>query len=52
MLQLCQGAHTIILPVNLALKIVFRYYKSGNYGNTYLGWLLVVIDSFSPNTAE
>ena len=52
MLQLCQGAYTIILPVNLALKIVFRYYKSGKYGNTYLGWLLVVIDSFSPNTAE
>ena len=47
MLQLCQGAHTIILPVNLTLKIVFLYYKSGKYGNTYLGWLLVVIDSFS-----
>ena len=34
MLQLCQGAHAIILPVNLALKIVFRYHKSGKYVNT------------------
>ena len=39
MLQLCQGAHTIILPANLALKIAFRYHKSGTYVNAYLdGW--------------
>ena len=39
MLQLCQEAHTIILPVNLALKIAFLYDKSGKYVNTYLdGW--------------
>ena len=39
MLQLCQGAHTIILPANLALKIAFRYHKSGKYVNAYLdGW--------------
>ena len=37
MLQLCQGAHAIISPINLALKIVFLYHKSGKYGNTYLG---------------
>ena len=37
--QLCQGGPTIILPVNLALKIVFRYHESGIYVNTYLdGW--------------
>ena len=39
MLQLCQGAHAIILPINLALKIVFLYHKSDKYVNTYLnGW--------------
>ena len=39
MLQLCQGAHTIILPVNLAFKIIFRYHKSGKYVYRYLdGW--------------
>ena len=39
MLQLCQGAHAIILQVNLALKIVFRYHKSGKHVNTYFdGW--------------
>ena len=38
MLQLGQGAHIIILSVNLA-TIVFRYHKSGKYVNTYLdGW--------------
>ena len=36
MLQLCQGAHAIILPINLALKIVFLYHKSDKYVNTYL----------------
>ena len=37
--QLCHGGPTIILSVNLALTIVFRYDKSGIYVNTYLdGW--------------
>ena len=39
MLQLFQGAHAIILPTNLALKIVFLYHKLGKYVDTYLdGW--------------
>ena len=39
MFQLCQGAHAVILPLSLALKIVFRSHKSGKYVNTYLeGW--------------
>ena len=39
MLQLCQGAHAIILPINLAFKIVFLCHKSGKYVDTYLdGW--------------
>ena len=34
-----QGAHAIVLPIDLALKIVFLYHKSGKYVNTYLdGW--------------
>ena len=37
MLQLCQGAHIIILLVNLA-SIVFRYHKSSKYVNTYLDY--------------
>ena len=36
MIQLYLGAHAIILPVDLALKIVFCYHKSGKYVNTYL----------------
>ena len=36
MLQLCQGTHAIILPINLALQIVFFYYKLGEHINTYL----------------
>ena len=37
--QLCQGAYAIILPVNLALKIVFRCHKLGKCVNKYLdGW--------------
>ena len=42
MLQLCQGAHAIILPINLALKIVFLYHKSDKYVNTYLILLLQI----------
>ena len=39
MIQLYQGAHAIILPADLALKIVFCYHKSGKYVNAYLdGW--------------
>ena len=39
MLQLCQGAHAIILPINSALKYVFPCHKSGKYVDTYLdGW--------------
>ena len=39
MLQLCQGAHAIILPINLGFKIVFLYHKSDKYVDTYLdGW--------------
>ena len=39
MLQLYQGAHAIILTINLALKIVFLYLKSDTYIKTYLdGW--------------
>ena len=39
MIQLYQGAHAIILPVDLPLKIVFCYHISGKYVNTYLdGW--------------
>lgn len=34
MLQLCQGV--IILPINLALEIVFNYHKSGQHVKTYL----------------
>ena len=39
MLQLCRGTHALILPINLALKIVFLYHKSGKHVTTYLaGW--------------
>ena len=36
MLQLYLGARAIILPINLALKIVFLYHKSGKQVNAYL----------------
>ena len=36
MFQLCQGAHAVILPLTLALKIAFGSHKSGKCVNTYL----------------
>ena len=39
MVQLYQGAHAITLTINLVLKIVLHYHKSGKYVDTYLdGW--------------
>ena len=39
MLQLYLGAHTIILPINLPLKIVFLYLKPSKNINAYSdGW--------------
>ena len=33
--SLCQGAHAIILPINLVLKNVFLNHKSGKYMHIY-----------------
>ena len=43
------GPRAIILPINLALKIVFPYHKSDKY---VFRWLMIAIDSFTPNTEE